>query len=84
MGYVPVEGNILPDFLKGKLRVVVQGDHDRYASPGQVRTELSKYQIDADVLEIKNVDHSYRNIKTNNLAEYAIQDLAIDELLKRI
>jgi predicted alpha/beta-hydrolase family hydrolase len=53
MGYVPGEGNVLPDALRGRLRVVVQGEHDRYASPDDVRTELVAYQIEADVIEIK-------------------------------
>ncbi len=84
MGYVPGEGNVLPDALRGKLRVVVQGEHDRYASPGQVRAELAAHQIEADVIEITNADHSYRDISSNNLAEYAYQDSAIDALLNKI
>ncbi|HVC35980.1 MAG TPA: alpha/beta family hydrolase [Candidatus Dormibacteraeota bacterium] len=84
MGYVPGEGNILPDALRGKLRVVVQGEHDRYASPAQIRVELTAHEIEADVIEIANADHSYRDNGGNNQQEYAYQDRAIDELLKRI
>lgn len=84
MGYVPGEGNVLPDALRGRLRVVVQGDHDRYATPNQVRAELAEHQIEADVIEITNADHSYRDISSDNQSEYAFQDQAIDELLKII
>jgi len=84
MGYVPGEGNVLPDALRGHLRVVVQGDHDRYASPDQIRTELAAHQVEAVVIEIPNADHSYRNITSDNQSEYAFQNQAIDELLKII
>ena len=84
MGYVPGEANVLPDALRGRLRVVVQGDHDRYASPGQIRTELAAHQIESEVIEITNADHSYRDINSTNLEEYAFLDTAIDELLNHI
>jgi predicted alpha/beta-hydrolase family hydrolase len=84
MGYVPGEGNVLADALRGRLRVVVQGEHDRYASPDDVRAELAAHQIEADVIEIINADHSYRDTSSDNRWEYAFQDKAIDELLKII
>lgn len=84
MGYVPGEGNVLTEALRGRLRVVIQGEHDKYASPAQVRAELSAHQIEADVIEITNADHSYRDISNTNLAEYAFQDIAINELLNLI
>ena len=84
MGYVPGEGNVLTEALRGKLRVVIQGEYDKYASPAKVRSELSTHQIDADVIEITNADHSYRDITNTNLAEYAFQEKAIDELLNLI
>ena len=84
MGFVPGEGNILTASLGGKLRVVIQGQYDAYASPAKVRSELSAHQIDADVIEITNADHSYRDITNTNLAEYGFQDIAIAELLKLI
>jgi predicted alpha/beta-hydrolase family hydrolase len=84
MGYVPGEGNVLADALRGRLRVVVQGEHDRYASPDDVRDELTEHQIEADVIEIINADHSYRNTSCDNREEYAFQDKAINELLKII
>ena len=84
MGYVPGEGNVLAEALRGRLRVVIQGDHDKYASPAQVRAELAAHHIEADVIEIPNADHSYRDISSANLAEYAFQDKAIDELLKHV
>ena len=84
MGYVPGEGNVLTEALRGKLRVVIQGEYDKYASPAKVRSELSTHQIDADVIEITNADHSYRDITNTNLAEYAFQEKAIGELLNLI
>jgi predicted alpha/beta-hydrolase family hydrolase len=84
MGYVPGEGNVLPGALRGRLRVVVKGEHDRYGSPEDVRAKLAAYQIEADVIEIINADHSYRDTNCNNMEEYAFQDNAIDELLKII
>ena len=84
MGYVPGEGNILTDSLRGRLRVVVRGEHDKYASPSQVMGELAAHHIDADVIEIANADHSYRDNSNINSAEYAFQDTAIDELLNDI
>lgn len=84
MGYVTGEDNIFTEALRGRLKVVVQGDHDKYASPAEVRADLAAHQIDADVIDIPNADHSYRNINSSNLAEYAFQHIAINELLKHI
>lgn len=84
MGYVPGEGNVLPNALHGKLLVVVQGDQDRYASPDQIRAELATHEIEADVIEIPNADHSYHDITSGKLKEYAFLERAIDELLHKI
>lgn len=84
MGYVPGEDNILPNALRGKLRVVIQGEHDRYASPSQVKSELAAHQVKAKVFDIPDADHSYRNIKSSNQSQYEFLEKALNELLKLI
>ena len=84
MGYIPGEGGIAADTLRGKLSVVVQGDLDRYANPSEIRAELVTNQIMAEVVNIPNADHSYRDMVSPNPLPYAYQEQAIDELLMRI
>ncbi len=84
MGYVPGVGNMLPDALRSSLRVVIQGEYDRYASPSQVISELAAHQVAGKVVEIPGADHSYRNIKSTNQLEYEFQEKALNELLNLI
>ena len=86
MGYIPgeEEDGIMTEALRGKLKAVVQGENDRYASPGIIRAELLRYQINAEVIEIPNADHSYRDIVSANPPPYAFQEDAINELLLRV
>lgn len=86
MGYIPGEGDegIMIEALRGKLKAVVQGDNDRYASPDVIRAELLRYDITAEVIEIPNADHSYRDTVSANPPPYAFQEDAIDDLLRRV
>lgn len=40
IGYVPGDGRMKPEALRGRFSSVVQGQHDKYASPDEVRAEL--------------------------------------------
>lgn len=84
MGYIPGEGGIIPDTLRGRLKMVVQGDHDRYATPDAIRAELRTHRLGGEVIEIPNADHSYRDTISANPPPYAYQEMAIDELLSHV
>ena len=59
------------------LKLVIQGTNDRFASPVEVRKMVGNL---AEVVEIVDADHSYRNSKK----EPVYQENAIMELIKRI
>lgn len=84
MGYIHGENSVLPDTLRGRLGVVVQGEFDRYCTPEEVRRELRAHNVEGEVVEIPGADHSYRDMVNPNPVPYAFQEHAIDELLKRV
>jgi predicted alpha/beta-hydrolase family hydrolase len=84
MGYIPGEGGIIPDALRDRLKLVVQGEHDKYGNADSVRAELLAHQVGGEVIEIPNADHSYRDIANLGVHIYPHQEKAIDELLMRI
>ncbi|HUD08154.1 MAG TPA: alpha/beta fold hydrolase [Candidatus Saccharimonadales bacterium] len=62
LGYVI--GSIKTGVLQGRLRLVIQGENDRFGNAEAVKNEITKYDnIDADVVEVPKADHSYRNEK---------------------
>lgn len=66
--------------LKGRLKVVVQGENDRFGSVDDVRTELAEAGVDGLVVEIAKADHSYRDDQGEPIFEAA----AVDALLENI
>lgn len=75
LGYVI--GDVKTQSIRNNLKAVLQGENDRFGDAHAVRAELGN--ISADVVEIPNADHSYRN----DQKEPVFQDVAIEELLKR-
>src|SRR6266545_2049135 len=59
LGYVI--GSVKTETLQGKLRLVIQGENDRFGNAGAVKEELAKHNVQADVAEVPKADHSYRN-----------------------
>jgi predicted alpha/beta-hydrolase family hydrolase len=59
LGYVI--GSVKSEALQGRLRVVIQGENDRFGNADAVREELAKYSVRAEVIEVPKADHSYRN-----------------------
>lgn len=78
LGYVI--GSVKTEALKNVLRLVVQGEKDRFGDGDSVTAELAKFSISADVLEVPKADHSYRNEQKDPVH----QDEAIDMLIKRL
>lgn len=78
LGYVI--GSVRTEALQGKLRLVIQGENDRFGNATSVSEELAKYDISADILEIPKADHSYRNEQK----EPAYQEQAINLLLQAL
>jgi len=76
LGYVI--GDVKTEAIRNNLKAVVQGQNDRFGDAEAVRGELG--DISAEVVEIPNADHSYRN----DQKEPVFQDLAVEELLKLV
>ena len=75
LGYIP--GEIKQRAISNNLKLVIQGTNDRFASPVEVRKAVGNL---AEVVEIVDADHSYRNSQK----EPVYQDIAIKELIKWI
>jgi len=75
-----VIGDVATDSLAKKLRVVVQGERDRFGNAEKVRKELAIHDINSTVIEIADADHSYRN----TAGEPFYQQQAVQELLAHI
>ena len=54
------EQNMKAKPFEGRLKVVIQGEHDSYGNGRAIIEELATYAIGAEVIEIPGVDHSYR------------------------
>lgn len=78
LGYVI--GSVKTASLKNKLRMVIQGENDRFGNAGAVKEELGKYDIQANVIEVPEADHSYRN----NVKEPTYQKQAIDLMVQNL
>lgn len=74
LGYVI--GSVKTEAVQGKLRLVVQGENDRFGNAKAVNEELNKHNVMADVVEMPKADHSYRNEQK----EPIYQDQAIEQL----
>lgn len=59
LGYVI--GGVKTQPLQNKVRLVIQGANDRFGNAEAVQTELQQHEVIADVAELPNADHSYRN-----------------------
>ncbi|PID32204.1 hypothetical protein CR970_01680 [Candidatus Saccharibacteria bacterium] len=59
LGYVI--GSVKTEALLGKLRLVIQGENDRFGDAEAVRAELAEHGVIADAVEVPRADHSYRN-----------------------
>jgi predicted alpha/beta-hydrolase family hydrolase len=59
LGYVI--GSVKSQAIRGKLRLVIQGAKDRFGNAEAVRTELARHDVVANVIELSNADHSYRD-----------------------
>ena len=75
LGYIP--GEIKQRAISNNLKLVIQGTNDRFASPVEVRKMVGDL---AEVVEIVDADHSYRNSQK----EPIYQEIAIKELIKWI
>ncbi|HEX3568936.1 MAG TPA: alpha/beta fold hydrolase [Candidatus Saccharimonadales bacterium] len=78
LGYVV--GSVKTEQLRGKLRLVLQGEHDRFGNASAVEAELAEHSVAAHVIEIPKADHSYRNEQQ----EPAYQAQAIDLLVQNV
>lgn len=78
LGYVI--GSVKTEALQGKLRLVIQGENDRFGNAKAVKEELAKYSAEADVVEVPKADHSYRNEQK----EPVYQDATIELLVQKV
>jgi predicted alpha/beta-hydrolase family hydrolase len=79
LGYVI--GAVKTKQLNGHLKLVIQGENDRFGNSDVVNKELSKYKISAKVVEVPSADHSYRNERKEPVYQSAAIELMIKELL---
>ena len=78
LGYVI--GSVKTVSLKGKLKLVIQGANDRFGNAEAVKNELTENSVEAEVVELANADHSYRNEQK----EPIYQDQAIELLVQKL
>jgi predicted alpha/beta-hydrolase family hydrolase len=78
LGYVI--GSVKTEALQGKLKLVIQGENDRFGNAQAVKDELAVHSVEAEVVEIPKADHSYRNEQK----EPAYQDQAIELLIQKL
>ncbi|HSX15810.1 MAG TPA: alpha/beta family hydrolase [Candidatus Saccharimonadales bacterium] len=78
LGYVI--GSVKTEALKGKVRVIIQGENDRFGNAQAVKDELATHSVEAKVVEMPQADHSYRNEQK----EPAYQDQAIELLIQNL
>lgn len=75
-----VVGQLAMDAIRGKLEIVIQGEHDRFGGPAVVEKHLNEHGVKAKILEIKGADHSYNNLNK----EPEFQQLAVETLIKNL
>lgn len=78
LGYVI--GSVKTEALKEKLRLIIQGENDRFGNATAVEEELAQHGVQADVVEMPKADHSYRNEQK----EPVYQKDAIELLLTKL
>lgn len=78
LGYVL--GSVKTATLANNLRAVIQGENDRFGNAAAVEEELAASSISANVIEVPQADHSYRNTDKEPL----YQDQAIELLLQAL
>lgn len=78
LGYVI--GSVKTQALQGKVRVIIQGENDRFGNAQAVKDELATHNVDAEVVEMPNADHSYRNEQK----EPIYQDKAVELLIQKL
>lgn len=79
LGYVI--GSVKTEALHGKLRLVVQGENDRFGNAGAVKEELAKYNVAADVAEVPKADHSYRDDQKEPVYQGQTIELLLQHLI---
>lgn len=67
---------------KNKLRLIIQGELDPFGSPDDIREYLRAYDCPAEVVGIKDGDHSYRHKGSRELPTHEPE--AVDELFRFI
>lgn len=78
LGYVI--GSVKTEALPGKLRLVIQGENDRFGNAEAIKEELAKHNVTADVVEVPKADHSYRNEQK----EPVYQDQTVGLLIQKV
>lgn len=78
LGYVI--GSVKTENLNNNLSLVIQGENDRFGNAQAVKDELRKNDVSAQVVEVPNADHSYRNEQKKPI----YQKQAIELLLQNL
>lgn len=78
LGYVV--GSVKTAALQNKVSLIIQGQNDRFGNAAAVQDELATHNIAAEVVELPNADHSYRNEQK----EPVFQDQAIELLIQKL
>jgi predicted alpha/beta-hydrolase family hydrolase len=73
-------GSVKTKALPDKLRLVIQGENDRFGNAEAVKAELNKHNVTADVVEVPKADHSYRNEQK----EPVYQDQTVEQLIQKV
>ena len=73
-------GSVKTKALPDKLRLVIQGENDRFGNAEAVKAELNKHNVTADVVEVPKADHSYRNEQK----EPVYQDQTVELLIQKV
>lgn len=80
LGYVI--GEVKTEGLKGKLKLIIQGENDRFGKAFNVQEELKSHGITAIIKEIPGADHSYRNNDREPVYQKQVIGLVIDTIDK--
>lgn len=75
-----VVGQLSMNGIRGRLDIVVQGEHDRFGDAKAAEEHLKENNINAKVTEIPGADHSYNNLNK----EPEFQQLAVETLIKNL
>jgi len=78
LGYVI--GSVKTSALQNKLRLIIQGENDRFGNARAVEEELATFNIEADVVEVPKADHSYRNEQKEPVYQEQTIELLVNKL----